>query len=200
MWWPAVAAITLAGLLLRLVAAHGGLWTDEAWSMIYAEQARDPAGVFLRINHDNNHHLIFALAPVDRSARAAAAWRGLRRSSRERSSIPAAALLLAPRSTAAAIAAAILFAVSPIMVTYGSEARGYALMLLAALVMLWLVIGCSKGAARRRNSLVDRRDRAARHVVASDDGRARRAAGLVGLPRPAFRRWARAQRSARPQS
>src|SRR3569833_4778711 len=55
--WAAVAAITLAGLLLRIVAAHGGLWTDEAWSVIYAAEAGDPIGVFLRINHDNNHHL-----------------------------------------------------------------------------------------------------------------------------------------------
>ena len=56
-WWAAVGAAALAGLALRIVAAHGGLWTDEAWSVIYAAQARDPAGVFLRINHDNNHHL-----------------------------------------------------------------------------------------------------------------------------------------------
>lgn len=57
-WWPAVAVLTLGGLALRIAAAQGGLWTDEAWSMINAQQARDPVGVFLRINHDNNHHLI----------------------------------------------------------------------------------------------------------------------------------------------
>ena len=56
-WWAAVGAIALVGLALRLLAARGGLWTDEAWSVIYAAQARDPIGVFLRINHDNNHHL-----------------------------------------------------------------------------------------------------------------------------------------------
>src|SRR5256885_11125333 len=56
-WWSAVAAAAAAGLLLRILAARSGLWTDEAWSMIYASQARDAAGVFLRINHDNNHHL-----------------------------------------------------------------------------------------------------------------------------------------------
>src|SRR6476646_3622863 len=56
-WWSAVAAAMVIGLALRVAAAQGGLWTDEAWSMIYAAEARDPAGVFLRINHDNNHHL-----------------------------------------------------------------------------------------------------------------------------------------------
>jgi hypothetical protein len=57
LWWAAVSATALAGLVLRVVAAQGGLWTDEAWSMIYAAKARNPMGVFLRINHDNNHHL-----------------------------------------------------------------------------------------------------------------------------------------------
>jgi hypothetical protein len=142
--WPAVAAITLVGLLLRLLAADGGLWTDEAWSMIYAEQARDPAGVFLRINHDNNHHLIslwlqsIGVHAPPLLGRAPAILAGTLM-------IPAAALLFARRSTAGAIAAAILFALSPIMVTYGSEARGYALMVLAALLILWLVIGSLEG-------------------------------------------------------
>ena len=57
MWWAAVGAAMLAGLALRVAAARGGLWTDEAWSVIYAARAKDAAGVFLRINHDNNHHL-----------------------------------------------------------------------------------------------------------------------------------------------
>src|SRR6476659_1883691 len=56
-WWATVGAVALAGLALRIAAARGGLWTDEAWSVIYAAQARDVVGVFLRINHDNNHHL-----------------------------------------------------------------------------------------------------------------------------------------------
>src|SRR3569623_2767295 len=57
LWWTAVGAIALAGLGVRIIAAQGGLWTDEAWSVIYAAEARDAVGVFLRINHDNNHHL-----------------------------------------------------------------------------------------------------------------------------------------------
>src|SRR5438045_9458345 len=57
LWWSAVAGVAVAGLILRVLAARGGLWTDEAWSMIYAEQARNAVGVFVRINHDNNHHL-----------------------------------------------------------------------------------------------------------------------------------------------
>jgi hypothetical protein len=55
--WLAVAALTLLGLALRLAAARGALWLDEAWSAAFAEEAATPAGVFFRINHDNNHFL-----------------------------------------------------------------------------------------------------------------------------------------------
>ena len=101
------------------------------------QQARDPIGVFLRINHDNNHHLnSLWLQAVGMHAssvlmRAPAIPAGSLM-------IPAAALLFAKRSAAAATAAAALFAFSPIMVTYGSEARAM-LMMLAVLLMVLLV-------------------------------------------------------------
>lgn len=148
-WWPVIAALTVGGLALRIAAARGGLWTDEAWSMIYAQQARDPLGVFLRINHDNNHHLIslwlqaVGIHASPLLARAPAILAGTL-------AIPAAALLFARRSPVAAIAAAALFALSPIMVTYGSEARGYAPMVLGALVMLWLAVSALEGRQDRR--------------------------------------------------
>ncbi|NUQ17429.1 MAG: hypothetical protein HOP95_03095 [Sphingomonas sp.] len=147
-WWATVGAIALAGLALRLVAAHGGLWTDEAWSVIYATQARDPAGVFLRINHDNNHHLyslwLQAIGPAASPllARAPATVAGSL-------SIIAAALLAGRRSAAAGIVAALLFAVAPMFVDFGSEARGYAMMLLAALLTLLLVADAVDGRPAR---------------------------------------------------
>jgi hypothetical protein len=138
LWWAAVGLVALAGLALRIAAAHGGLWTDEAWSVIYAAQARDPLGVFLRINHDNNHHLyslwLQAIGPAASPllARVPAIVAGTL-------CIPVAALLMRRRSAAAGIVAALLFAFSPILIVLGSEARGYAMMLLAALMMLLLV-------------------------------------------------------------
>ena len=137
-WWVAVCAIALGGLALRFVAAHGGLWTDEAWSVIYAAQARDPAGVFLRINHDNNHHLMSlwlqAIGPAASPllARAPSILAGTL-------SIVAAAVLAGRRSQTGGIVAALLFAIAPMFVDFGSEARGYAMMLLAALLTLLLV-------------------------------------------------------------
>ena len=148
-WWCAVGAIAIAGLLLRFAASHGGLWTDEAWSVVYAEQARDPLGVFLRINHDNNHHLISlwlqAIGPRAPPwlARFPAVLSGA-------AAIVVAAVIAGRISRFAGIAAALLFACSPIMVTYGSEARGYAPMVLAALTMLLVVMrSLEQGASGR---------------------------------------------------
>ena len=144
--WPAVAALTLVGLALRVAAARGGMWTDEAWSVVYAAQAKDPLGVFLRINHDNNHHLntlwlqAVGMHASSLLARAPAILAGTL-------TIPAASLLFARRSAAGAIAAAALFAISPIMVIYGSEARGYALMILAMLFMTLLATNALEGRA-----------------------------------------------------
>lgn len=137
LWWCAVIGATLIGLGLRVLAAQGGLWTDEAWSMIYAAQARDAAGVFLRINHDNNHHLYSLwLQAIGMQAppwlvRLPAILCGT-------ASIVVAALLVRRWSFTGGVVAAFLFAVAPALVTFGAEARGYAPMLLAALVMLWL--------------------------------------------------------------
>lgn len=149
-WWVVVSVIALAGLALRIAAARGGLWTDEAWSVVYAAQARDAVGVFLRINHDNNHHLyslwLQAIGPAASPllARVPAILAGTL-------CILVAALLAGRRSRTAGIIAALLFALSPAMVVFGSEARGYAMMLLAALLTLLIVA----------DALDDRRSRGA---------------------------------------
>lgn len=147
-WWGAVALACVAGLALRIAAARGALWTDEAWSVIYATDARTPAGVFLRINHDNNHHLYSLwLQAIGRDAspmlaRLPAIVAGT-------AATAVAAQFAARRSRLAGLFAALLFALSPALVTFGSEARGYAPMLLAALVMLLLVDDALHGPPRR---------------------------------------------------
>ncbi|WP_242115662.1 hypothetical protein [Sphingomonas lacusdianchii] len=125
-----IALITLAGLALRILAARGGLWLDEAWSAVVAQDVGTPAGVFVRINHDNNHHLnslwlqwVGSTAPP-LLQRALSIVTGA-------ATIPIAAAIALRRGPAAAILAAIAFAMSPFLGTLGSEARGYAPMLLA---------------------------------------------------------------------
>jgi hypothetical protein len=148
LWWSVVGMAALAGLLLRVSAAQGGLWTDEAWSLIYARQAGDAAGVFLRINHDNNHHLYSLwLLAVGMDApvwliRLPAILCGT-------AAIFVAATVARDKSLEAGGVAAMVFAVAPVFVTFGSEARGYAPMLLAALVLILLATRAEdRGAGR----------------------------------------------------
>ncbi len=136
-WWI-VAAIAAAGAVLRILAAQGGLWLDEAWSAKMAHEVGTPLGIFLRINHDNSHHLnslwlqTVGIAAPSWLARLPAILTGS-------VAILVAAAIAAPRGRVAMLVTAALFAVSPILVTLGSEARGYAPMTLALLVAVLLV-------------------------------------------------------------
>ncbi|MGC6327849.1 hypothetical protein [Rhizorhabdus sp. FW153] len=130
--------LTLLGLGVRIAAAAGDYWLDEAWSAIFARDAATIGDVLFAINHDNNHHLnTMWLRTVGWTAspmlgRALSILCGTL-------AIPVAGLIAAQRGVAAAGCAAALFALSPILVTYGSEARGYAPMLLALLVSILIV-------------------------------------------------------------
>ena len=136
--WLAIAALTLFGLVQRLLAARGALWLDEAWSATFAQEAVTPAGVIWRINHDNNHILnTLWLQLVGPDAppmlqRALSIATGT-------ATIPLAATFGFRRSSASGLLAALAFAISPMLVTYGSEARGYAPMVAAFVAMLVLV-------------------------------------------------------------
>jgi len=133
-----IAIIALAGLSLRIQAAAGALWLDEAWSAVFAHDAETPLGIFTRINHDNNHHLNslwlqwVGLGAPPLVARALSVLSGT-------AAIVMAGLIGLRRSPAAGVVTALLFALSPALVTLGSEARGYAPMMLAALIAIWLV-------------------------------------------------------------
>jgi hypothetical protein len=136
--WPWLGLIVAFGLALRIAGAQGALWLDEAWSAKLAHDAGTPIGVFLNINHDNNHHLnslwlqfVGTSAPPV-LARALSIVTGTL-------AILAAALIARPQGRIAMLSTAWLFAISPILVTLGSEARGYAPMSLALLTAVGLV-------------------------------------------------------------
>ncbi|WP_374943584.1 hypothetical protein [Sphingomonas sp.] len=147
-----LCAIVALGLALRIAGAQGGLWLDEAWSAVLAHEAGTPAGVFLQINHDNNHHLnslwlqAVGLGAPSWLMRALSIATGTL-------AIPVAAALARPRGRVAEAVAAILFATSPMLVTLGSEARGYAPMTLALLVATLFVDRTLAGDARYRRPL-----------------------------------------------
>jgi hypothetical protein len=128
--WPILGVIMLAGLLLRLLAAQGGLWLDEAWSAQHALEVGTPLGVFVGINHDNNHHLNslwMLLAGADSSP----VWIRALSIATSTATIAVGATIAASRGRVAMIVTAWFLALSPMLVTLGSEARGYAPMLLA---------------------------------------------------------------------
>jgi len=127
--WLALLLLAVAGLMLRIAAARGGLWLDEAWSAAFAHDVATPIGVFTRIHHDNNHHLNTIWLQVVGWGAPALLQRALSIAAGT-ATIVVAGLIAGKRGRMAAIIAAGLVAISPIMVTYGSEARGYAPMLL----------------------------------------------------------------------
>ncbi len=133
-----IGAIVVLGFALRLGGAQGALWLDEAWSTVLANDVGTPLGVFVGINHDNNHHLnslwLLAVGPgaPPPLARALSIVTGT-------IAIALAALVGGRRSRTAGAVTALAFAISPALVTLGSEARGYAPMVLALLASIILV-------------------------------------------------------------
>jgi hypothetical protein len=128
-----IVIIALGGLVVRIAAGGGALWLDEAWSAVLADQVRTPLGVFVQINHDNNHHLnsmwlqlvgIGAPPLLARALSIAAGTLG----------IVVAGLIGGRQGALAGIITALLFSLSPLLVSLGSEARGYAPMMLMVLV------------------------------------------------------------------
>ncbi|MCK8455664.1 hypothetical protein [Sphingomonas faeni] len=153
-----LAGITLLGLILRLWSARGGLWVDEAWSAVMVERAQTPLGIFTAINHDNNHHLNSLWMRLVGYGAPPLALRALSIATGT-ATILVAAAIGARRSACHALVAAALVAVSPIMVDYGSEARGYMPMLLALMTMVWLVLrwldaGADQGPPRWRLAML----------------------------------------------
>lgn len=136
--WPWLAGIALIGFALRIAAAAGDYWLDEAWSALFARDAGTPGRAFFAINHDNNHYLntlwlqLVGWGSPPMLGRALSILCGT-------AGVMVAGLIGARRNIRTACVTALLFAVSPILVTYGSEARGYAPMLLALLAMIWIV-------------------------------------------------------------
>jgi hypothetical protein len=132
----AAGLIVVAGFLLRALGVRGDLWLDEIWTI---ELVRPLSGwwqVFTDIPHDNNHWLNSAWVmlagpdaptPVLRAASVvfgtAAIW----------------AAGFAVRGTPARLSAMALVALSPGLVNYGSEARGYSGLVLATLLAIGLV-------------------------------------------------------------
>lgn len=136
--WLAIGAAALLGFAIRLASAQGALWLDEAWSVIMVRDAGTPLGVMLWINHDNNHHLNsiwLSLVGIEASPPVARLLSIVTGSI----AVIVAAAIGARHGRVVAIVTALAFAICPVLVTMGSEARGYAPMTLALLTAIWIV-------------------------------------------------------------
>ena len=148
----AAGAILLLALILRILGARGELWLDELWSLRLIDEMRARHDFFWGLAVDNNHYLntlwlwiVGADAPV-------LVQRGL---SILLGVVTVAAAGLALRSSGAPgmLCAMALFAVSYPMVNYGSEARGYAGLILMTLLAILLIENASAGSKRDRRWL-----------------------------------------------
>lgn len=128
-------AILILGLALRVLSARGDLWIDEIWTLNLLTTIRSPGEVFWNISHDNNHFLnslwmyIVGLDGSPLLFRLPSVIIGTL-------SIAVAGRIGARSGAAAGIIAAFIFAVGFPFVNYGSEARGYAGLILALLVAI----------------------------------------------------------------
>jgi hypothetical protein len=137
-WTLAFCVIIVAAGCVRLIGAHSDLWLDEIWTLELIAPVHSVAEILFDIGHDNNHHLnsiyLYLVGPNASSL----VQRGLA-IALGTATVAVAGLAAALRGRAAAIFATLLFAFAYPMVHYGSEARGYAglvLFLLLAVVFV----------------------------------------------------------------
>ncbi len=134
----AVLACFFLGTTLRLMAARGALWFDEVWSLKIVGIASSPDQVFWALPHANNHPLnslwLYILGPDQAPMlyRLPAVLCGAM-------SILAAAQVGWRFGRTAAVWVALLVSLSYPLVNYGSEARGYAGLILCLLLGTYLL-------------------------------------------------------------
>jgi hypothetical protein len=119
-----VAAITALAAVPRLLGCASEFWLDEAWTWNDLQRLHGALGIFTAIHHSNNHHLaslwMYAVGDGPEWAhRVLALATGT-------CSVPLAAWLAGRRDALAGALAALLVGSSYLLVSFSSEARGYA--------------------------------------------------------------------------
>lgn len=139
-WWlPSLSALLVFGAGIRIWAAQDAFWLDEIWSLReYALPAESPVDILARMPDSNNHHLVtlwmyFCGLQANWSVyRIPSLIAGV-------GTIGLASLICRRWGDWSAMAAALLCAGSFVLVTYASEARGYALTGFFALAAFWVL-------------------------------------------------------------
>lgn len=137
----------VVGLALRLLTADNDLWLDEIWTLWLLGQIQSVGDIFWGISHDNNHflnslHLYLVgetASPLLQRAASVAAGVG---------TIAAAGAFGWRRSPLHGLTAMTVFALSYPMVHFGSEARGYAALVLFTVLAVHFLEGHLEGRGR----------------------------------------------------
>jgi len=130
--------ICVLALALRLPGVFTDFWLDEIWNWSLAQQIRTPAEIFTGIHFDANHWLntFYLYLCGDRGAwfvyRLPALVAGVL-------TVPVAIRVARQDGRLESCAAGLLAATSYLMTVYSSEARGYALLVLFALLSFALL-------------------------------------------------------------
>ena len=130
----ALAAVVATGACLRIAGASGSLWFDEIWSLQNLEGLSGPGGIFWDISQDNNHFLNSLWLWIAGPHALSVVQRAMSIAFGVASILMAARIVYREAGPAGALTAALFFAMSPILVQYGSEARGYSGMIFG---LLW---------------------------------------------------------------
>src|SRR5579863_1736389 len=129
----AIGALTLIGFLLRLASARGDLWLDEIWSLSSIQHLRNAGEILWGLPFDNNHLLnslwLWIVGPL-----APPILIRLESIIAGTLTIPMAARFCGRGGPAVAVTGATLAALAAVFVQFGSEARGYAGLLLMIFV------------------------------------------------------------------
>jgi len=144
----AVAALTLAGLVLRLLSSRG-IWLDEATSVWQAQMPLPQLFDTLRTTdvHPPLHHIVLWLTVrVFGTGELAVRLPSLLAATALIPLLYAAGRDIYDRR--AGLAAAALATVAPFTVWYAQEARMYALYMLFALIAVWMQIRILRGGTR----------------------------------------------------
>ena len=129
-------AALVVGSILRMLATRGELWIDELWSLLHVSTITNPVEIFTKVKHDNNHLLnslwmwacLWVRPPTAFDLRIPSLIFGIAILS---------VLFAQTRSTKEKSINTLwlgLVAFSYPLTLYGSEARGYSLTLLCALL------------------------------------------------------------------
>jgi uncharacterized membrane protein len=139
MLWMAIGSFAI-GVIVRVFAAHNDLWFDEVWSLqLVRERVHSFADVFTNVKHSNNHHLCSLWMWLVGQNASSLVYR-LPSVLASIGTIVLAGLIGLRQSRLAGCIAVIFTSWSYLLIHFGTEARGYSLVIFFALLAWYALL------------------------------------------------------------